>query len=412
MPVKPANPPSSAPLTPAEKKRLDNFFRQNSGDISSFEMLDGVLAAVLSCPEMVLPSDLMEHLPRSPHGTSAFRTIEQAESLLGLVMRHWNTVARALIEQDPFNPALDPAAPPADAGRAWAAGYQLGISIRPGHWRSLREHPFYGPMLRSILWLGGDTLVEPRMAMMQELSGADERPHRLAVLGYNVSGVHRFLRPETHAPREDWPEGDADDFVEPEGLVESDLWMGWGLGTKTVARIFSAAARFHRAAPWSDQEASPVIELIWPNGEEWGALVLGGPDMLASLSLYADPEDLFNVMTSASLPEAAEVVHGLHLNLLFVARDDLSREQVKEIQAHGWEVAGHDAYPDLAARNLAEGALTEELAERLIQALTGLAREAEEFAAQRKPARRKRRRPVEFTWQDPDTGLQVRGERT
>jgi hypothetical protein len=80
-------------------------------------------------------------------------------------------------------------------------------------------------------------------------------------------------------------------------------------------------------------------------------------------------------------------------------------------ESAAWEVAAPDAYPNLAILNSPDGTLSEAMALRLIQVLTGLARMTEE--RQSEPTRpRKRRRPVKFTWKDPDTDLGIRGERT
>jgi uncharacterized protein len=397
-------PDPSAPLTLAERKRLDAFLRRPTGRISSFEALDGVLAAVLSCPEMVLPSDVMAELPRTASGTSAFRTAEEAQLLLGLLMRHWNTVARALREQDPYSPALDDGVPPRDAGRAWATGYQLGVNMRAKAWQPLREHPFHGQMLRSIFFLAGETAAEPRMAMTQEQSNANERPHHLDALGYNVSAIHRWLRPELFQALDAPP-------AQAARMSQSDMWMGWGLRENTVKGLFAAAARYYRAAPWNRTDSDPIVDLLWPGGDQWAALVVGEPGMPVGLATYLDPVDLLLVLDAKSDDEAAEALQGVSLNLLFVARDDLDRRQVKEILSHGWEVAAPDAYPNLAILNSPDGTLSESMAERMTQVLTGLARMTEE--RQSEPTRpRKRRRPVQFTWKDPDTGLGIRGERT
>ena len=56
---------------------------------------DGYVAALIVCPEMILPS---EWLPPVWGGDSAFEDLAKAEDIIGAVMGHYNRVAQALAE--------------------------------------------------------------------------------------------------------------------------------------------------------------------------------------------------------------------------------------------------------------------------------------------------------------------------
>jgi uncharacterized protein len=523
------------PLTPAERNRLDRLLKRNGGNVPSFEALDGLLAALLSGPELVPPSEVISEMLQNARGRSPFSTLEEAQAMVDLLMRHWNTVARALIEQAPFQPALSAKTPRASAGRDWARGYQLGMQARPRSWKPLRQHPLHGDLVNSILALAGEPRAEPRLALAMEQTGLDRRESHLEALGYNVTEIHGVLQPQLHRapaappppkrtrkgrarpvdpmeayPAERWEvglipiagriENDvrarpvavvvatgegrvehlaveshlptdeagvaavvarevanailkigpasliwvrdpaianalshlpqlkgapvevharlpvlddvarslAEEFGGPRGgqVAHSDTWMGWGLAAKTVSAMFAAAARYHRAKPWSDLADDAVLDLLWPNGDQWAASVLGAAGMQTGLALFLDPDDLEALLHGEFEEPGMEGMGGMSLSLVFAPQDDVDRRQRKEILSHHWEVAGPEAYPQLMVMNSPTGGISEPAAERVTQALDALARLAVERTTSRKPG--KRRRQVTFTWSDAETGLTVR----
>src|ERR1035441_7463834 len=90
------------PLTNAELDRLDHFLRSvNPGEGMSLEELDGFFCALISSPEVVPPSEYMPHIfggeLAQGRGVS---TIEEAQELLNLLTRHWNTIAATLLRDE------------------------------------------------------------------------------------------------------------------------------------------------------------------------------------------------------------------------------------------------------------------------------------------------------------------------
>jgi hypothetical protein len=55
----------------------------------NMEPLDGYFAALIAGPDMVMPS---EYLPEIWGEDFSFATDDQASDILGLLMRHWNTI--------------------------------------------------------------------------------------------------------------------------------------------------------------------------------------------------------------------------------------------------------------------------------------------------------------------------------
>ncbi|WP_134955139.1 UPF0149 family protein, partial [Xanthomonas citri] len=99
-------------------------------------------------PETVLPS---EYLPQVFGEDHCFDSNDQAAEILGLVMRHWNTIAselfRTLEKDDVYLPVLLEDADGAVHGNDWARGFMRGIQLRPNSWQELiGSEEFGGPM--------------------------------------------------------------------------------------------------------------------------------------------------------------------------------------------------------------------------------------------------------------------------
>ena len=96
------------PLTDAALDRLGEFLRKcKGGKAMNIEALDGFFSALIAGPEVVLPS---EYLPEVFGGemtdTCEFDGLDEANDILGLMMRHWNTIVAALHKEDVYLPIL------------------------------------------------------------------------------------------------------------------------------------------------------------------------------------------------------------------------------------------------------------------------------------------------------------------
>jgi uncharacterized protein len=123
---------------------MSDVMPENGMDIST---LDGFLAAVLLNPDLILPSEWlpwvwdMENAEASPD----FADPKAAERAMGLIMGHYNDVARA-IEAGDFEPVLYELAQPDGSeffdAEGWAGGFMLGVTrFLDPWWRPvLEEH--------------------------------------------------------------------------------------------------------------------------------------------------------------------------------------------------------------------------------------------------------------------------------
>jgi len=88
------------PLTDAELDRLGDFLKGcKGGRAMNVEALDGFFAALIAGPETVMPSEYYEEVFGGEMSDACeFGSIDEANEILGLMMRHWNTIASTLFQ--------------------------------------------------------------------------------------------------------------------------------------------------------------------------------------------------------------------------------------------------------------------------------------------------------------------------
>ena len=142
------------PLSDAELDELESFLASDAvpEDCMDLEMLDGFLAAIVSGPESIQPS---EWLPQvwSDGGrstTPAYGNSEQAQQIMTLILRHMVGIQRTLAESPTrFRPLLylpeekKPGQKPAERqppeGTAWCEGFMAGVKLRDDEWQPLYD---------------------------------------------------------------------------------------------------------------------------------------------------------------------------------------------------------------------------------------------------------------------------------
>jgi uncharacterized protein len=126
-------------LTDAELDRLAEFLRKSKGgQAMNIEEVDGLFAALIAGPEVVPPS---EYLPEVFGGemsdTCEFAGLDEANDILGLIMRHWNVIAATLHKGDVYLPLLLEDDNGVCQGSDWARGFMRGVGMRRAAWAEL-----------------------------------------------------------------------------------------------------------------------------------------------------------------------------------------------------------------------------------------------------------------------------------
>ena len=98
--------------------------------------LDGYVAALIVCPDTILPSEWLSGVWGEDH---AFADTAEAEATVGAVMGHYNRIARDLAERpEDYAPVLgvDP-----NSGETlwepWIDGFERAMRLRPEVWEEI-----------------------------------------------------------------------------------------------------------------------------------------------------------------------------------------------------------------------------------------------------------------------------------
>jgi uncharacterized protein len=96
------------PLNDTELDRLGDFLKScKGGKAMNVEQLDGFFAALIAGPKTVMPSEYSpEVLGGEMSDVCEFSSPEGADEILGLMMRHWNTIAGAFFNREVYVPLL------------------------------------------------------------------------------------------------------------------------------------------------------------------------------------------------------------------------------------------------------------------------------------------------------------------
>ncbi|MEA3084561.1 MAG: uncharacterized protein QOC89_2258 [Paraburkholderia sp.] len=201
--LKPAD--LASPLSEKEFDELDEFL---ISDLTSEETLtimglDGYLTAMAIGPTTVAPSYWLPGVwGPSEDDTPAFESTEQAQHILGLILRHMNGII-ADLESDPdgFVPVfgvhrIDESGSEYIDGEAWAMGFMQGLMLIRQDWQALFDSEQGREWLEPIRLMGAlDLTLED-----EELIGTPEQDEALTKqIPASVAAIYRFWLPHRQA---------------------------------------------------------------------------------------------------------------------------------------------------------------------------------------------------------------------
>jgi len=109
-------------------------------DAMLLEQLDGFIAGLLVCPELIKPGEWLPAVWGNADGNEpAFDSLDHVNRMLGLVMEHYNGVARTLIERPGDYAPLFAVDQRNDdiVWELWIEGFQQAVKLRPTAWQQL-----------------------------------------------------------------------------------------------------------------------------------------------------------------------------------------------------------------------------------------------------------------------------------
>ena len=187
------------PLTDAELGRLGEFLKRcKGGEAMNLEELDGFFAALIAGPETVVPS---EYLPEVFGGgmaeTSEFDSLDEANEILGLMMRHWNDIAAMLNKGEVYVPLLLEDENGVTHGNDWARGFVRGMHMCHDGWAELLNDEEHGGCVIPMMMLYHEHDDDPEMR--PEPISAEQREEIIVHMAAGLAGAYRYFRAQRQA---------------------------------------------------------------------------------------------------------------------------------------------------------------------------------------------------------------------
>jgi uncharacterized protein len=124
-------------------KQLEKELLSLSEETMLIEELDGFIAGLLVCPDLIKPSEWLPIIWGGDSGDqhAAFDNLKHVNQVLGLIMDHYNGIGRTLMERaDRYSPML-----PVDEGNGdilwelWIEGFAKAVELHPAAWQRLLD---------------------------------------------------------------------------------------------------------------------------------------------------------------------------------------------------------------------------------------------------------------------------------
>jgi uncharacterized protein len=191
------------PLSEDELDELDALLMSEAVPEEGMEIstLDGFLAAIVLNPQVILPSQWLPWVWDMENGEASpeFADAQQANRIIGLLMRHYNTVAWS-IDGGWFDPLLVELEQPDGSeffdAEGWCEGFMLGVSAVPDSWRAVLE--VHTDLVAPMVLLGTDK----GLKILEESGHEVELRRRRIQNAYEaipaaVAALHEHFRPES-----------------------------------------------------------------------------------------------------------------------------------------------------------------------------------------------------------------------
>jgi uncharacterized protein len=124
-------------------KQLDEELFALGEEAMLLEELDGFIAGLLVCPELIMPGDWLPLVwnEDSADQQPVFEDLDHANRVLGLVMDHYNDIARTLMERpDRYSPLFSMDTRNGDIlWELWIEGFEKAVALRPAAWTKLLD---------------------------------------------------------------------------------------------------------------------------------------------------------------------------------------------------------------------------------------------------------------------------------
>jgi uncharacterized protein len=186
-------------LNDTELHRLGAFLRGcKGGRAMNLEGLDGFFAALIAGPETVMPSEYnREVFGGEMSDTCEFSSLEEANEIMGLMMRHWNTIAGTLFNGEVYVPLLLEDEAGVAHGNDWAHGFMRGMRMRHDGWAELVEDEEHGGWLIPMMMLYHEHDEDPKLRPAPITP--EKREDSIVHMAAGLVGAYRYFRAQRKA---------------------------------------------------------------------------------------------------------------------------------------------------------------------------------------------------------------------
>jgi uncharacterized protein len=181
--------PGMTPLSPEELTRLGALMAARGGEQTmSLPKLDGFLTALIVGPEVVMPSEYLPVVWGAGYEPE-FESLEEAQELIGLLMRHWNGIIGELEEHGVYEMLLDEPDERGVPGRQWAQGFMQGVQLRGPGWAEFLTDENEGQIM-TIALVSGE--VDP--GFPREVLSAETAEKIVSSMGAGIGRAYRHFK--------------------------------------------------------------------------------------------------------------------------------------------------------------------------------------------------------------------------
>ena len=124
--------------------------------------------------------------------TCEFGSLDQANDILGLMMRHWNDIAGTLFKGEVYVPFLLEDENGTIHGNDWARGFMRGMGMRHDGWGELVNDEEHGGCLIPMMMLHHERDEDPEMR--PEPISPEKREDVIAHMAAGLLGAYRYFR--------------------------------------------------------------------------------------------------------------------------------------------------------------------------------------------------------------------------
>lgn len=184
------------PLTEAELVKLAEFLKTcRGGRAMNIEEVDGFFAALIAGPEVVPPSEyLREVFGGEISDTCEFSGLDEANQVLGMLMRHWNVIASTLHSGDVYLPMIFEDNNGVCRGNDWSRGFMRGVDMRKADWAELITDDENGGCMVPVMMLFHEHDEDPELRPSP--ISPEQRDEIIVQMAAGIVRAYRYFRPQ------------------------------------------------------------------------------------------------------------------------------------------------------------------------------------------------------------------------